>query len=181
MIVLNLQEALNILGEDKFSNDIKYMAEFTYNLWFNKYYSHFLDKFPTWIDLYNLFMSIAKNLKLDNNTYYNCYVAINNNNIVGFIGLNYNDFDIFIDDNKNNTTLWLSDLFVWPEYRGQNISSMLINHVKNIANNKNTELYLACEDYLIKYYNKFGFNKINKNINKDIYNNKYLEWNFMTN
>jgi GNAT superfamily N-acetyltransferase len=138
MYILNLQDALILLGMDKFTKDIKYMSILTYNLWYDKYYKYNLDKFPNWTYLYNLFMSIANNK--NTSTYYNCYVCIDNMNIIGFISLNYNDFDIFVNDMDNKYSLWLTDLFVWPEYRNQGVSTLLINHVINIAENINTEL-----------------------------------------
>jgi hypothetical protein len=96
-------------------------------------------------------MSIAKDT--NESTYYNCYVAIRDEHIIGFISLNYNDFDIFVNDQMNKKTLWLTDLYVWEYWRGKGISSILIKHVKNIDNIK-TNLFLACEDALIEYYKK---------------------------
>ena len=61
MYILNLQDAVILLGIDKVSKDIKYMSILTYNLWYDKYYKYNLDKFPNWTYLYNLFMSIANN------------------------------------------------------------------------------------------------------------------------
>lgn len=178
MIVLTLQEALKVLGETILSEDIKYMSEVTYKLWYEKYYKHNLDKFPTWKYLYDLFMSIAKDT--NDSTYYNCYVAIRDEHIIGFISLNYNDFDIFVNDQMNKKTLWLTDLYVWEYWRGKGISSILIEHVKNIGNIK-TNLFLACEDALVEYYKKHGFNNINKEDNiYNIKNNKYNKWNFMS-
>jgi GNAT superfamily N-acetyltransferase len=155
------------------------MSILTYNLWYDKYYKYNLDKYPSWTNLYKLFMSIANNTHNNDidNTYYNCYVYIDNNNIVGFISLNYNDFDIFESDIDNINSLWLTDLFVWPNYRNRGISTLLINHVINIAEDKNIDLYLACEDALIHYYNKYGFCIIDTNNSK--YNIKNTNWNFM--
>jgi GNAT superfamily N-acetyltransferase len=179
MIVLSLQEALNALGETRLIEDLKYMSEVTYKLWYEKYYRHNLDKFPTWNNLYHLFMNIAK--ETNESTYYNCYVSIRDNHIIGFISLNYNDFDIFVNDQMNKNTLWLTDLYVWKDFRGKGISSILIEHVKNIANNKKIDLYLACEDSLVEYYAKYEFKKVD-NYNKiyNIKNNKYNKWNFMS-
>ncbi len=179
MIILTLQEALNSLGEIRLREDLEYMSEVTYKLWYEKYYRHNLDKFPKWNNLFNLFMSIAKDT--NESTYYNCYVALRDEHIIGFISLNYNDFDIFLNEEDNKKTLWLTDLYVWKDWRGKRISSTLIEHVKKIAQNKNINLYLACEDSLVEYYKKYGFNKVNKE-NKiyNIKNNKYNNWNFMS-
>ena len=179
MIILTLQEALRALGEIRLREDLEYMSEVTYKLWYEKYYRHNLDKFPTWNNLFNLFMNIAKDK--NESTYYNCYVALRDEHIIGFISLNYNDFDIFLNEEDNKKTLWLTDLYVWKDWRGKRISSILIDHVKKIANNKKIDLYLACEDSLVEYYKKFGFNIINKE--DKIYNikyKKYNNWNFMT-
>ena len=179
MIVLTLQEALNTLGEIRLIEDLKYMSEVTYKLWYEKYYKYNLDKFPTYIDLFNLFMSIAKDT--NNSTYYDCYVAIRDDHLIGFISLNYNDFDIFINEQTNKETLWLTDLYVWKDWRGKGISTILIEHLKKIANNKKIDLYLACEDSLVDYYKKHGFTKVDED-NKiyNIQNNKYNKWNFMS-
>lgn len=179
MIVLTLQEALKGLGEIRLSEDLKYMSEVTYKLWYDKYYKHNLDKFPTYNDLFNLFMSIAKDT--NDSTYFNCYVAIRDEHVIGFISLNYNDFDIFVNDQMNKKTLWLTDLYVWKDWRGKRISTTLIEHVIKIANNKKINLYLACEDSLVEYYKKHRFNKVDKD-NKiyNIINNKYNKWNFMS-
>lgn len=176
MNIVNLQDALVLLDIHKFSNDIKYMSKVTYKLWYDKYYKYNLDKYPDWTYLYNVFMSIANNANTTT-TYYNCYVCVHNNNIIGFISLNYNDFNIFTDDSYNIFSLWLTDLFVWPEYRNQKISTLLINHVINICNHINTDIYLACEDNLINYYNKYGFSIIDTSNIK--YNIKNTNWNFM--
>ncbi len=124
-------------------------------------------------------MSIAKDK--NDSTYYNGYVALRDEHIIGFISLNYNDFDIFLNEEDNKNTLWLTDLFVWKDWRGKGISSTLIEHVKKIGINKKTRLYLACEDSLVEYYKKYGFNTINKEDKiYNIKNNKYNKWNFMS-
>jgi GNAT superfamily N-acetyltransferase len=179
MIVLTLQEALKVLGETRLIEDLKYMSVVTYKLWYEKYYRHNLDKFPTWNNLYDLFMNIAK--ETNESTYYNCYVSIRDEHIIGFISLNYNDFDIFVNDQMNKNTLWLTDLYVWKDLRGKGISTTMIEYVIKIAQNKKTNLYLACEDALVEYYKKHGFNNINKEDNiYNIKNNKYNKWNFMS-
>jgi ribosomal protein S18 acetylase RimI-like enzyme len=176
MKILDLHNALILLGMNKFLTDIKYMSEVTYNLWYDKYYKYNLDKYPDWTCLYNLFMSIANHT--NDSSYYNCYVYIQNDNIVGFISLNYNDFNIFVEDLDNINSLWLTDLFVWPEYRNKGISSRLIDHVINIAVKLDTKLYLACDNSLINYYKKYGFSIID--INDSKYNILNQNWNFMT-
>jgi GNAT superfamily N-acetyltransferase len=77
----------------------------------------------------------------------------------------------------NMYSLWLTDLFVWPEYRNKGVSTLLINHVINISENINTELYLACEDTLLNYYKKYGFTIIDTSNIK--YNIQNENWNFM--
>jgi GNAT superfamily N-acetyltransferase len=176
MLIFTLQEALQLIGENNLSEDLKYMSKVTYELWYEKYYRYNLDKFPTWNKLYDLFMNIVKDT--NDSTYYNCYVALRDEHIIGFISLNYNDFDIFLNEEDNKKTLWLTDLYVWKDWRGKGISSILIDHVKKIANNKKIDLYLACEDSLVEYYKKYGFNKVNKE--DKIYNIKNNNWNFMT-
>ena len=151
MIILTLNEALNILGYDVFTEYINYMCKLTYNIWFDKYYSKHLDIYPTYESLSLVYINLANNIKTNN--YYQGYILLNKeeNKIIGYVSINFNDFDIF-NDERDKETLWLTDLFIWPEYRSKGYSNILINHVKEISKELNKEIYIACEEKLINFY-----------------------------
>jgi GNAT superfamily N-acetyltransferase len=171
MIVVTLNEALNILGYDIFTKYIKYMCKETYNMWFDKYYSKHLDIYPTYESLSMVYINLANNIKTNN--YYQGYILLNNedkenNKVIGYVSINFNDFDIFNDERDKNT-IWLTDLFIWPEYRSKGYSNILINHVKKISKKINKEIYIACEDKLINFYLNKKWNIINI-LNKSLNN-----------
>jgi GNAT superfamily N-acetyltransferase len=155
MQILTIQDAHKILGDDIFGKDLEYMCFETYNLWYNDYYSHNLDTFPNWQALYNTFMDIS--LYLKRHTYFNCYVAIDDNHMVGFISLNFNDFSIYENDYTNESSLWLTDLFVWPQYRNKGIGKLLVNYVARFGKKMDITLHLACSTDMISYYRKLGW------------------------
>ena len=156
MLVVTLDEALNILGYDILYEYINYMCKETYNMWFDKYYSKYLDIYPTYESLIEVYINLANNIKTNN--YYQGYLLLNNedigedlNKIIGYVSVNYNDFTIYNDD-RDKDTLWLTDLFIWPEYRSKGYSNILINYVKEIGKELNKDIYIACEDKLINFY-----------------------------
>ncbi len=157
MIVITSAEALNILGPNKFSQDIEYMCKQTYEFWYDTYYASQLDKYPSWKTLYDIYMKLATGEETYG--YIKGFVAIRDNQIVAYCSMNYNDF--IIEDCNNNKvnglTLWLSDVFVWPEYRSLGIAHCLIDKVKETAKQLNKQIYLACETRLIPFYKKQGW------------------------
>lgn len=182
MIIVETHEAYLMLGHDKYSSDIKFMSQQTYNLWFDTYYKLQLDKYPNWEILYDIYM----NLTLDKSTYkYKGFVAIESNQIVGYCGMSCDtscdDFIVNSTTNsttnstihsQNNYTLWLSDVYVWEEYRRKGISKQLIEKVKNVAREMNEEIFLECEDDLIKFYSNQGWSLVNTS-------KLYNYWNIM--
>ena len=152
MIIVSLNEALNILGYDIFTEYINYMCKETYNIWFDKYYSKHLDLYPTYKSLSLVYINLANNIKTNN--YYQGYILLNNednNKVIGYVSINYNDFNIY-NDERDKETLWLTDLFIWSEYRSKGYSNILINYVKGIGKELNKDIYIACEDKLINFY-----------------------------
>ena len=159
MIILKADKALNYLGYDIYSHCIKYMADQLFEL-YETYYTSQQDKYPSSTSLFNFYMNIAKS---QNN---NDYVVIKDNKIIGYCNMNYNDFKIC--DFNNINLLWLSDIYVWPEYRSKGIATEIINKIKTEINE---DIYLSCKDDMIKYYEKRGFTMLNKKI--------LNEWNIM--
>ena len=164
MIVVTLEETLKMLGNEIFTEYINYMCQETYNLWFDKYYSKHLDLYPDYKSLAQVYLNLAKNIKTNN--YYQGYILLNNDNkVIGYVSINYNDFDIFNDD-RDKQTLWLTDLFIWPDHRSKGNSNILINHLKKISKEMNTDIYIACEEKLINYYLNKDWKIINNIPNK---------------
>ncbi len=174
MKVLTIQDAHKLLGDSIFGKDLEYMCFETYNLWYDHYYSNNLDTFPNWQSLYETFMDIS--LYKKRHTYFNCYVAIEDNHIVGFISLNFNDFSIYEDDNINESSLWLTDLFVWPQHRNRGIGKILVKYVSTLAKRMDIYLHLACSPDMISYYRKLGWTFLNT---IKLSNNR--EWTYMIN
>ncbi len=152
MIAMTSAEALKILGFDKFSQDIEYMCKQTYNFWYDSYYASQLEKYPSWKTLYDIYMKLAQGEETYD--YIRGFVAIRDNKIVGYCSMNYNDF---ITPDSDKLTLWLSDVFVWPEYRSLGIAHCLIDKVKQTARELDSDIYLACEDKLVNFYKKQGW------------------------
>jgi len=155
MRIVTIQDSRKILNDTVFCKDLEYMCFETYNLWYKDYYSHNLDTYPNWQSLYNTFLEIS--LFKKQNSYFNCYVAIEDKHLVGFISLNFNDFSIYEDDKMNESSLWLTDLFVWPEYRKKGIGKLLINYVSRLSQNMDIPLHLACSPDMISYYRNLGW------------------------
>jgi GNAT superfamily N-acetyltransferase len=174
MKVLSIQDAHKALGDSVFGKDLEYMCFETYNLWYENYYSRNLDTFPNWQSLYDTFMDISIYKK--RNSYFNCYVAIEDNHMVGFISLNFNDFSIYESDNVNESSLWLTDLFVWPQYRNKGIGKLLVKYVSSLAKRMDISLHLACSPDMINYYRKLGWS-----ILTTIELSNHIHWTYMIN
>ena len=169
-MIVEAHEAYLILGHDKYASDIKFMCQQTYNLWYDTYYKPQLDKYPNWTTLYDIYMNLAQG----NSTYkyIKGFVAIESNQIVGYCSMNYNNFITNSTSEKSENTLWLSDVYVWEEFRGKGISKQLIERVKNVALEMNEKIYLACEDELIQFYGNKGWSLVNTS-------RLYNYWNIM--
>jgi len=154
MNIVKASEAYNILGHDTYSKNIEEMCKITYVFWYDNYYKTQIDKYPNWKSLYDIYMSIANGKEL--HKYIGGYVAIDKNKIIGYCSLNYNDY--LLDENMNKyDTLWICDVFVYPEYRGKGVAQKLIEIAKKYSNNITNKLYLACETHLINFYKKNDF------------------------
>ncbi len=167
MRVVTIQDARKILDDAIFGKDLEYMCFETYNLWYDNYYSHNLDTYPNWQALYNTFFDISLYKKC--HSYFNCYVVIEDNHLVGFISLNFNDFSVYEDDNMNESSLWLTDLFVWPQYRNKGVGKLLINYVSRLSHKMDIPLHLACSSDMISYYRNLGWNILYTKKNNERY------------
>ena len=180
MCIIPIQDAHKLLDNIVFAKDLEYMCFETYNLWYQDYYSYNLNTFPNWQSLYNTFIDIS--LRKDKSSYFNCYIAIEDNHIIGFISLNFNDFSIYDDDKMNESSLWLTDLFIWPKHRNKGVGKMLIKYVARLAEKMDVPLYLACHQDMINYYTKLGWNLLDITpITKPITKSQTQLWFYMLN
>jgi len=72
--------------------------------------------------------------------------------------MNLNNF--LFDKSDDKYTLWLSDVYVWENYRNIGVASQLVEQVNKTAEQMNTKIYLCCDDPMIKYYSNKGWNLI---------------------
>ncbi|WP_081915264.1 GNAT family N-acetyltransferase [Anaerosalibacter massiliensis] len=67
--------------------------------------------------------------------------------------------------NNQNLTPWISTLFIDEEYRGNRLTGLLIENVKNYAKKLSyKKLYLSINH--IQLYENFGFKEIGLDIDK---------------
>jgi ribosomal protein S18 acetylase RimI-like enzyme len=94
------------------------------------------------------------------------WILENEGNIIGFINGMITDNEKIVDEMFENAELhnengkWQSvfGLAVSPEYRKSGYAGQLINHVIQKSKEQNrTGITLTCKEYLIPYYQKFGF------------------------
>lgn len=93
-------------------------------------------------------------------------VAVVENKIVGLINGCCTDKEELPDELYHNASLHKPDglyqtvfgLEVLPEYRRKNIATQLLNYYIQISIEEGKKgIVLTCKDYLVKYYEKFGF------------------------
>ena len=156
MIILRADLAIKHIGYETYSKDIEFLSNELYRL-YSKYYELNKNNYASSESLYNLYMN---NAKMSNSK---DLVIIDDNKIIGYCNMNYDDF--IINDNK---LLWLSDIYIWPQYRSRGLANKLINIIKH---NTKEDIYLACKDDMIKFYEKKDFRLLNIKI--------LDEWNIM--
>lgn len=91
-----------------------------------------------------------------------CLVAtciVDNKEIfVGNVTISYEDFPD-LPTNK----IWLTELYVIPEYRNKGVGKLLIKSILDICKDLKIEcIYLSCVEDLIFYYKNLGFNYIDR-------------------
>lgn len=63
----------------------------------------------------------------------------------------------------------IEDVSTHPDYLGQGVAKTLINHVINLARERNYyKIILDCSEELIDFYKKFGFSVSEKNMRLDL-------------
>ena len=96
----------------------------------------------------------------------NFLVAIEDNKIVGFINGCTTDKPILEDElyydaklhNRNGKYQTVFGLDVLPHYRKQGIAGKLLSEFIELSKERGKQgMVLTCKDYLINYYEKFGF------------------------
>ena len=148
----------------------------------------FIDKisevnFNTWIDFYqdNKYEDITnidEYKEYLKEIYFNItkipimIVAVDDNKYVGNVSLINDDFPEIAKDR-----VWITELYVEPEYRNKGIAKLLIKKALDTAKNcKLQEVYLSCLENLVCYYEKLGFIRTGEEIffaNKKYYVFKY--------
>ncbi len=182
---LDLATAANLLGREEYNRQIAQMCETTYQLWWDTYFKHNQEEYPTWQTLYDLDMALtdqSDSTPRDQlvNGHIKGFVAVaDQRQIIGYINLIYNEASpeelqtLTVQVPEGQDTIWASDLFVWPEYRSQGVALKLmyacvgwlqqeylqkIKQSQQVLNNSNTHeyLYLCCENHLVGLYAKKG-------------------------
>ena len=99
----------------------------------------------------------------------NFIVAIDNDQVIGFINGCTTDLPKLPDELYHNTSLHnpngayqtVFGLDVLPKYRNKGVASKLLSKFIEISKDRGKEgMVLTCKDYLISYYEKFGFEHI---------------------
>jgi GNAT superfamily N-acetyltransferase len=181
---LDLAQAANLLGREEYNRQIAWMCQETYQIWWDTYFKHNQDEYPTWHALFDLNMSLT--YQSDNTPreqlvkdHIKGFVAVADKiKIIGYINLIYNEatpeeLQTLTIPPPVQDTIWVSDLFVWPEYRNQGYANKLFDisiewlqreYLPKIKQNKQIQdtqtsqeyLYLCCENHLVGLYVKKG-------------------------
>ena len=182
---LDLATAANLLGREEYNRQIAWMCQETYQIWWDTYFKHNQEEYPTWQTLYDLDMSLTDQSDSTPreqlvNGHIKGFVAVaDQRQIIGYINLIYNEATpeelqtLTVQVPEGKDTICASDLFVWPEYRKQGYANKLfdisiewlqqeylpkIKQSQQILNNSNKHeyLYLCCENHLVGLYAKKG-------------------------
>lgn len=95
-------------------------------------------------------------------------------NVTTFCCENNKKFVGCVDVSKRNNKLFIENLYVNKGFRKQGIETKLLNQA--LSNCKNNDIYLETkENWLIKWYKKFGFELIDKD--DDIFVMKKFNYN----
>jgi GNAT superfamily N-acetyltransferase len=135
---LDLATAANLLGREEYNRQIAWMCRETYQIWWDTYFKHNQEEYPSWQTLYDLDMALTDqpaDTPRDQlvNGHIKCFVAVaDRSRIIGYINLIYNEATpeelqtLTIPPPLGQDTIWASDLFVWPEYRSQGVALKLM-------------------------------------------------------
>jgi GNAT superfamily N-acetyltransferase len=135
---LDLATAANLLGREEYNRQIAWMCRETYQIWWDTYFKHNQEEYPSWQTLYDLDMALTDQLantprnKLVNGHIKGFVAVADRSQIIGYINLIYNEATpeelqtLIIPPPLGQDTIWASDLFVWPEYRSQGVALKLM-------------------------------------------------------
>ncbi len=157
----------NIIIQQAYYDDIKVIAEIE-SICFNELeaasYQQFIQRYETFGEWF--------------------LVAILNDNIIGFINGGSCD-DIILKDElyhdvslhkPNGVNQCVFGLDVLPEYQHHGIGRLLLNSYIDLACERHKKaVILTCKDYLIKYYQSFGFQHLGPSLS----NHGGASWNDM--
>jgi GNAT superfamily N-acetyltransferase len=176
---LDLATAAQLLGREEYNQQIAWMCQKTYQIWWDTYFKHNQDKYPTWQILYDLNMALTDQPadtpreKLVNGHLKGFVAVADKTKIIGYINLIYNEVTpeelqtLTIPIPSGQDTIWASDLLIWPEFRRQGFANKLfdfavgwlqqqLDNPEVIKNNSLKYLYLCCENHLVGLYAKKG-------------------------
>jgi diamine N-acetyltransferase len=95
------------------------------------------------------------------------YFAENNNEIIGYLKVNYNTAQT---ENVLNNALEIERIYVLKDFYGKKIGNLLIEKAKEIANTRNSDyIWLGVWEKnhrAISFYSKYGFEVFDKHIFK---------------
>lgn len=177
---LDLATAAQLIGREEYNRQIACMCQETYKLWWDTYFKHNQQEYPTWQTLFDLDMALTDQppetprAKLVNDHLKGFVAVAGKKQIIGYINLIYNEATadelqtLTIQIPAGTDTIWASDLFIWPEFRNQGIAlklmyacvgwlqSQLGNHDSSGKFTGIDYLYLCCENHLVGLYAKKG-------------------------
>ncbi len=88
--------------------------------------------------------------KLLRNKYKDCFLAFENNKLIGFLSLEYN---------KNNGRMIIEDIYVLSKMRARGIARKLINECVRIWKKKSKSIVLLTADKNLRIFERLGFKK----------------------
>lgn len=181
---LDLAAAAQLIGREEYNRQIAHMCETTYQLWWDTYFKHNQEEYPSWQTLFDLDMALTDQPdstprdQLVNGHIKGFVAVVGRSQIIGYINLIYNEATpeelqtLTVQVPEGQDTIWASDLFVCPEYRSQGVALNLMyrcvewlqqeylskSENPTIEHNQITPgyLYLCCENHLVGLYAKKG-------------------------
>jgi GNAT superfamily N-acetyltransferase len=85
------------------------------------------------------------------------YKANYNEKVLGFYSIIENKSDFYSNDIFIQKGFWLEHIFIVPEYHGNGIGRLLINHARTVSNEKGiSNLMIFVDPYAKGFYEKIG-------------------------
>lgn len=82
------------------------------------------------------------------------YIVIESNQLCGFASVDPCDLQTLFP----KYTPWLADVYVFPEYRGKNVATNLIQNITK----EHPVIYLWCKEELEVFYSKLGWTRLHR-------------------